>query len=132
MKTDLINIGSSLGLDKLPSLSSFGGLIDGASKLQGFLIESEKTEQIKAQANAFTHHSDNQKEIALRSFDSEDLKVKAQMRLNDQTCEKEMLLIHTQANKNVMIAQTANKLIDLGETEKGYELIKSLINKEIQ
>lgn len=126
MKTGLIEISSNLGLDKAFSANSLGMIIKGAENLQGFLIEMEKTTQIKTQANTFTHHSDNQKEITLRGFDSEDLKTRANIRLNEQVHEKEMFWLQTKANEKIMIVQTANKLIDLGEIEKGYELIKSL------
>lgn len=126
MKTDLINIGSSLGLDKLPSLSSFGGLIDGASKLQGFLIESEKTEQIKAQANAFTHHSDNEAKVAIRTLESKDLETRARIRQNDQKHEEVMFSLLTQAKNQTELIQIVNNLIKQGNAKDGIEIIKIL------
>lgn len=129
MKTGLINISSNLGLDKVLSLNNFGMILKSAENMQGFLMEMEKTEQIKIQANALMHRSDNETKVAIKGFENKDLEIQAKIKENNQAHEKEMFRLQTSANERTMTLHLGASLIEKGKTEEGIELIKHLIYK---
>lgn len=127
MKTDLINIDNlSKGINNFNNSNAFFNVVN---KLQSFLVEMEKTEQIKLQANALTHNSDNQVKIIAKQFDSKDLETKAQIRLNDQNHEQTMAHLTNNHNENQTILNMVDKLISMDKTDEAVNIILAILDK---